>query len=503
MFKSKVPLVEFYRHLLPEARSAGYKIVLTALAREADAPAFYDDLKRYWSSLHDATGPDILFVFAGANAADELNERGLAHRRKPVAFCSDQLAFEGGHEKKWKMHWQGSIRPPQDPLGLLNRERSRHMETTGRYSAYLEESDTFARDQTLEIYSLSRFLDLRESELPCLVLTLLQPENTGRFTQVTIPFEHLKNSTLYLYVKRLAEDFQDVFKYVDGIRQEIEATQRELGRIKKPLRRAEAARSSVKSYAERLSSESATAVTNILDLIDSSDHVSETLSKCYREFNRVKKAEHPHNTGIIPELQRLVDLTFADSTHHNSIRANKTQKVSELQVEIRQLEREQTKHWRLLEQQFKKLSSRKTHDADLERWDFFIAYSSDDRSIAERAFSELSTIGRTFLDSRCLRPGERWTERIRTVQGAAKCTVLIITESTPNGWFTESEYLYAIQRVRTGNHVLVPVLYGKQAQLPYGLEQIHAARVNDWSDLSSLPELLEHLVQSDNNHEGQ
>ncbi len=505
MFISKVPLVEFYKNLLPAARSAGYKMVLTAVAREADAPAFYDDLKRYWSSLHDVTGPDILFVFAGANAAEELNEHGLTHRREPVAFRSDQLAFEGFHEKKWKMHWEGQFRVPEDPFGLRDPRRSRRMETVGRYRVDLDEDQSLARDQTLEIYSLSRFLGVHESQLPCLVLTLLKPNQEGGFGQVSISFEHFASSTLYLYVKQLAEDFEDLFETADQIRRQIDElqqtvarTDRELHRAAEPLRRAEMARSSVRHYAKQLQSQAASAVAKILELTESCDQSSETRSECYREFRTVKAA-HPQNWGIIPDLQRLIDLSFKANMPRDSIRADNVKKISDLQRDIRKLERKQSEHWRLFEDHFEDLTSGKGHNAGIESCDFFIAYSSADRSLAERAFSELSRIGRAFLDSRCLRPGERWTERIRTAQDAAKCTVLLITGSTPNGWYTESEYLHAIELVRNGNHVLIPVLYGEQAQLPYGLEQIHAVRIDDWSDLERLPALFRHFVQSENN----
>ena len=105
----------------------------------------------------------------------------------------------------------------------------------GQYTDVLEENDTFVLDQTLEIYELSRSLGLQESELPCLVLTLLQPQHIGVFTQVTIPFEHLNGTTLYSYVKRLAEDFQDIFKDIDGNRQKIEATRHEAADIQRYL----------------------------------------------------------------------------------------------------------------------------------------------------------------------------------------------------------------------------------------------------------------------------
>ena len=69
MWQVEVPLGEFYDQILEAGRRAGYLAVLTALVRDADSERFYEDVCRYWDSLHDVTGPDYLFVLAGPEAS--------------------------------------------------------------------------------------------------------------------------------------------------------------------------------------------------------------------------------------------------------------------------------------------------------------------------------------------------------------------------------------------------------------------------------------------------
>lgn len=61
-----IPIIDFYRYCLDCAFERGFKWVLCLLAREADAELSYRQIQRYWNSLHDLTGNQILFVFAGA-----------------------------------------------------------------------------------------------------------------------------------------------------------------------------------------------------------------------------------------------------------------------------------------------------------------------------------------------------------------------------------------------------------------------------------------------------
>lgn len=488
MFTSRVPLVEFYQNLLPAAQSVGYKLVLTALAREADSPRFYEDVKRYWSSLHDATGPDILFVFAGANAAKQLNNHGLRVRHEPVAFRSDHMAFEGINEKMWKMSWHGRFRTNELPW-------STHLPAFRRGRPFLDEEDDVARDHTLEIYELSRFLRIREAELPCLLFTLLGPAGDQGLRRITVPFSRFERSTIYLYLKSIAEQLQDSFRTIDQIREAISCAEDAQTRNDKPLRKISNLRSSVRYAARSLQSPKARdAVAQILTLAGASGRHSEVQSKCFALFQLIR-ADHPQQDGIVSDLQRLIDLSFLQRAKDVSFDEHDTfSGTDEFGRKVFDLRRQEIQVWSALQQTL--LTSFMSNEvAADESWDFFIAYSSANRSIVEHVYSTLSSIGRPFLDSRCLRPGDRWTERIREAHTNSRSTVLLITKDTPKSWFAESEYLYAIQLMRSGKHVVIPVLYGEGATLPYGLEQIHTATLSSWQDIDKLPALVEHVVR--------
>jgi Tol biopolymer transport system component len=119
-------------------------------------------------------------------------------------------------------------------------------------------------------------------------------------------------------------------------------------------------------------------------------------------------------------------------------------------------------------------------------WDFFIAYSSRDVAYADRLFETLSNCGRVFIDHLCLQPGDIWAQQLRSQQERARCTILLVTENTDHAWFAYSEYVHAIELTRTGNHRIIPILIGKESKLPYGLEQIHALRLEDGKDFTSV-----------------
>ena len=61
-------LVDFCKIHLDEVRRRGFKLLILALIREADAPGFYEDLRRYWTSLDNVTGDHIVFAVAGGAA---------------------------------------------------------------------------------------------------------------------------------------------------------------------------------------------------------------------------------------------------------------------------------------------------------------------------------------------------------------------------------------------------------------------------------------------------
>lgn len=77
-----IPIVDFYKSCLDCAYERGFKWVLCLLAREADAEKTYRQIQRYWDSLHDLTGNQILFVFAGALKEESEYSSTLYHEHE-------------------------------------------------------------------------------------------------------------------------------------------------------------------------------------------------------------------------------------------------------------------------------------------------------------------------------------------------------------------------------------------------------------------------------------
>ncbi len=487
MFTSQVPLVKFYENLLPAARQAGYKLVLTALAREADSPGFYEDVKRYWSSIHDATGPHILFVFAGANAAKELNEHGLKDKRKSVAFVSNDVAMGG--KETWKMQWHS--------------ESSRTSFRRGKpYLSRKEEVD-IARDHTLEMYELRRYLRLRETQLPCFAFTLLDPSAHEERPVIVVPFSRLERSTTYMFLKFLANTLEEDFAKIERARETLYRLEQEAVRAEKPLHRIRSLRMSLEFPAFHRSElvKNMDAVKRILEITGKSNRSKEDRSECFQYLEGIKGKHTPGEHGIIPDIQRLIDWSFLPNLSYSPSNGETTFTCqSHIRHQISEIHEEERRVWLRLERALEGISASTSERNREEQYDFFIAYSSQDREIANHVFSELTKIGTVFLDSRNLRPGDHWTERIRTAQNRAKSTILIVTERTPNSWFVESEYLHAIELMRSRRHFVVPILYGDNATLPYGLEQIHAAHLHKWQDISKLSGLVKHIVEGPDVH---
>jgi len=75
-----IPLVDFYKIYLEHLKKSKYRLLLCLIARKADAPLLYKEIRENWSSFHDVTGDNILFMFAGENLDDIGNEQSLTYK---------------------------------------------------------------------------------------------------------------------------------------------------------------------------------------------------------------------------------------------------------------------------------------------------------------------------------------------------------------------------------------------------------------------------------------
>lgn len=111
--------------------------------------------------------------------------------------------------------------------------------------------------------------------------------------------------------------------------------------------------------------------------------------------------------------------------------------------------------------------------APSKHWDIFLAYSAQERAVAETLCAALSSNHRVFFDQKCLLPGDDWDTTLANAQREASVTVVLVSGNTETAYYQREEVASAIQMARedADAHRVVPVLIGDvaPAALPYGL----------------------------------
>ncbi len=80
--EKNISLVEFYKTALEAAQDSGYLYIACIVARYAEYEKGFDYLQKHWSSFHDLTGKEILFIVAGANVRSQLPSENLVRLDK-------------------------------------------------------------------------------------------------------------------------------------------------------------------------------------------------------------------------------------------------------------------------------------------------------------------------------------------------------------------------------------------------------------------------------------
>ena len=179
-----IPIVDFYKKCLDCAEATGFSWVLCLLAREADAEETYDQIKRYWSSLHDLTGTEILFVFAGA-----LREK------------NDFSTVLHHESESWRGLRNGTMHIVNEPAPTIPFYNYPMME-------FKEESFGMIKtNHTRSISEIKDYFGLSEKMIPSLIFT-----PTNRFVRdehVVVP---LKGENVYQEIKKIIENLESPLK---------------------------------------------------------------------------------------------------------------------------------------------------------------------------------------------------------------------------------------------------------------------------------------------------
>lgn len=65
-----IGLNEYFQRCIPKAKSKGYVLIISLIARYSDAQDLYEKIEEDWASLNDLTGDKILFVFSTPKARE-------------------------------------------------------------------------------------------------------------------------------------------------------------------------------------------------------------------------------------------------------------------------------------------------------------------------------------------------------------------------------------------------------------------------------------------------
>jgi hypothetical protein len=435
MWQVDVPLGEFYDAIIAAARRAKYFAVLTALVREADSASFYEDICRYWDSLHDVTGSEVLFVLTGPNAASKVRDHGVPDGREPVAYSSPGAAVVIAEQKPLRpdlRHWAAQAGTRLTP-------------SAGK----------LARSQTLATGQLRRRLGISEAQLPCLHLLFIA--HPGRCESITIP---ISGRTVYELVKEIVSRFDQQFTKIRQLTDHLDHLRRSMPsgtttfwnhsgeRHWTPERRA-AAHAIVELCAAASGSP---------------DETMSARAECFRLLGIFK------GTDDFRHLQRHIDINL--NPKRDLARLGTERDINSTTIELEAA-------WKNISRIASEAPT--SSPSSDPRYRIFIAYQSKDRWIAEHLHSSLSRQALTFLDVRCVRPGDRWVEQIRMAQDAAEVTVVLIGSTKATSWFQQAEYLRSIELARAGKQRLIPVYTeGSPTDAPYGLEGVQGI-VTAWA----------------------
>jgi TIR domain len=130
------------------------------------------------------------------------------------------------------------------------------------------------------------------------------------------------------------------------------------------------------------------------------------------------------------------------------------------------------------------------------RWDVFLAHASTDIAPARRLYGLLDAQGvRVCFDEAVLRPGDDWHALLPRYVRESAIVVALVSPATPDAHYERSEIIVAVNLVRREGRRLVPVLLARDADMPYGTEQLHALRAFDDAGLAVVAEQLAALVR--------
>lgn len=492
----EISLLEFYHSYVERLRATDKKILILALVREADAPEFYADIHRYWDSLHNITGSSIVFAVAGTSSTKLISD----HQYLPAKRVHSPLFASVGNVAL-------------DVLDPMQYEQMARARDEFRAQSELPRDmrpHELAQANTMQISELRDYLSLSERDLPCLHLTLLDREEAVG----VLPLDSFRHFSIYAACREIVCALESPINECHRTKRDLENFERSAlqNRVqvasainelhKRVYALSPTLNESVENSLARLNGQLAghrleTQLRSLLDrctagLADTAarDQAKSELAALVATGNMKRETtsamrgliDKVFNTGyakpsqlILSEIHELEEKLRPLQDQLFDIDRSTADAISRFRKTVYEPKLDASKA--TLRGAFYDLVRSKVSTLPVQ-WDVFISYATPDRPLAERLFSQFDHSTKVFLDQYCLRPGERWRERIPEVQSQSRSTVPIVSQHSGAAHYQQSEIELAINLSRTTNHAVLPVRTPTADRMPFGLEQFQGLTID-------------------------
>lgn len=190
--QNQIPLVDFYELCKRNSGRFGYKLLICLVSRKAEAPLIFNELRQFWSSFHDVTGSEIIFMFAG----DDLHK---LPNSSDVLYI-DHFAKSGHYSypvREEVYNNNAKLAGARLDMGYLS---GSYLSNIKRGTPRIERNEDFEEQHTLEISSLAKHIGIQERDIPSLSIIYLP-------LQLSLSIKLDPSSQLYPLIKEISTVF--------------------------------------------------------------------------------------------------------------------------------------------------------------------------------------------------------------------------------------------------------------------------------------------------------
>ena len=437
MYQSEEPLSSFFKALLYSAKNAGYKIVVTLLAREADSEEMYSDIIKHWTSLHDVTGEHILFVLNANERKSKFSEYNkLLYGKGGTAYKNENIAFASNKYLKSSF-----------------RERE-------LMEGHIEPKNNLKKSHSMEISSLKDTFQLREKDIPSLLIFILDSDALLNPSMI-IPLSEI--SSIYKYLKNMNENLEDLFIEIESRNKEYMTYSSKLKSLQKTSK---PKKFSYHSFNYLRKVESNPIVKKNAEKIYKECKEHGSREKCFKYFN-IAKQEVDSNTDLIKKLQSIIDKTFFIPTKDWK---NKQLEITDLEINIQSIQEEKKIIWMHIFNEIESLSKNKRVFASAENnliKDVFISYASEDSSIITLLIKVLKQNNISYwLDQEEISWGDSLTDTISDGLKKSQYVLVVLSEAFISSRWTKVELNTMLNiEISKGNKKVLPLIVGDEEKI--------------------------------------